>query len=139
MMAGIRSAHTRPEIVIRKALHRRGFRYRNQGGGLPGRPDIVLSRHKAVVFVHGCFWHRHAGCGKAANPKTREVFWQAKFAANVERDQRNIAALISLGWRVAVVWECATSARTVETTVEALGEWLVAGAKTLVLPLNSDL
>lgn len=134
MMAGIRSAHTRPEMVVRKALHRRGFRYRIQGRGLPGSPDIVLVRHKAVVFVHGCFWHRHADCAKAATPKSREAFWQAKFTANVDRDQRNITALISLGWRVAVVWECATAARTVEATAETLGEWLVTDVKTLIIP-----
>lgn len=136
MMAGIRSANTRPELVVRKALHRRGFRYRIQVRGLPGSPDIVLPRYKAVVFVHGCFWHRHAGCTKAATPKTREAFWQAKFAANVERDQRNVAALLSLGWRVAVVWECAAAVRTVETTLEALRDWLVTDAETLVLPVT---
>lgn len=134
MMAGIRSANTQPELLVRKALHRRGFRYRIQVRGLPGSPDIVLPRYNAVVFVHGCFWHRHLGCPKAATPKTREAFWQEKFTANIERDQKNIAALSSLGWRAAIVWECAASVRTVEATADVLGCWLITDAETLVLP-----
>jgi DNA mismatch endonuclease (patch repair protein) len=134
MMAGIRSAHTRPEQLVRKALHRRGFRYRVQDRDLPGSPDIVLPRYKAAVFIHGCFWHRHAGCAKSATPKTREAFWQAKFTANVERDKRNMAELSSLGWRVAVVWECTTTTKAVNVTVDALSDWLVSDLEALVLP-----
>jgi DNA mismatch endonuclease, patch repair protein len=134
MMAGIRSAHTRPELVVRKALHQRGFRYRLQARGLPGSPDIVLRRYNAVVFVHGCFWHRHTGCSKAATPTTRAAFWQAKFTANIERDKRNVAALSSLGWRVGIIWECATAAKSIEATVTALGNWLITDAETLALP-----
>ena len=83
-----------------------GFRYLLGGAGLPGRPDIVLPKHRTVVFVHGCFWHRHEGCGLARLPKSRVAFWKSKFDANVERDKRNLSELSSLGWRPLVIWEC---------------------------------
>lgn len=107
MMAGIRAVNTKPEIALRKALHRVGLRFRLHRKDLPGRPDIVLPRRNAVIFVHGCFWHRHEGCRLTSTPATRQDFWQEKFASNVDRDRRNIAALLADGWRVAVVWECA--------------------------------
>jgi len=107
MMAGIRGRDTRPELLLRKALHARGFRYRLADKRLPGSPDIVLPKYRAVIFVHGCFWHRHPGCGKATTPASNTDFWLAKFAANVTRDERNLHDLIDLGWRVAIVWECA--------------------------------
>ena len=106
MMAGIRGKDTRPEILLRKALHARGLRYRTGVRRLPGSPDIVLARWRTIVFVHGCFWHRHAGCTRTTVPKTRPEFWSAKFEANIARDARNEAALLDNGWRVAVVWEC---------------------------------
>lgn len=106
MMAGIRGANTQPEVRLRKALHRRGLRFRLHRAGLPGRPDIVFPGRMAAVMVHGCFWHRHPGCRFATVPATRPEFWQEKFRANVERDARNVAALRKLGWRVRVVWEC---------------------------------
>ncbi|MBU6440520.1 MAG: DNA mismatch endonuclease Vsr [Betaproteobacteria bacterium] len=105
MMAGIRGKDTRPELVVRSIVHRLGLRFRLHRKELPGRPDLVLSRHRTVIFVHGCFWHRH-DCGLAAVPKTRPEFWAGKFAANVQRDQRNRLALEGLGWRVIEVWEC---------------------------------
>ena len=91
---------------MRSALHRAGFRFRLYTKGLPGRPDIVLARHGVVIFIHGCFWHRH-GCTLSSEPATRRRFWQAKFDANVARDVRNARALRKLGWRVLTVWECA--------------------------------
>lgn len=107
MMAGIRGRNTRPELLLRKALHARGFRYRIADKRLPGSPDIVLPKYRVVIFVHGCFWHRHPGCSKATTPASNTDFWQAKFAANVARDERNLRELHHLGWRTAIVWECA--------------------------------
>ncbi len=106
MMAGIRGKDTRPEHFIRSALHRRGFRYRLHSRRLPGKPDLVLPRYHAVVFVHGCFWHRHPGCRYATFPASRPDFWEEKFRRNVERDQAHERQLVGAGWRVFVVWEC---------------------------------
>ena len=105
-MSRIRSSNTKPERMVRSLLHRLGYRFRLNRKDLPGTPDIVLPRHKAVVLVHGCYWHRHPGCRYAYTPKSRVEFWQAKFAANVERDKRVEAELVALGWRVFTVWEC---------------------------------
>lgn len=106
LMSRIRGKDTKPEIVVRSLLHRMGFRFRLHRRDLPGSPDIVLPRHGAVVFVHGCFWHRHARCKGATTPKSRVKFWQEKFAGNVERDKHNRRDLRRLGWKVLVVWEC---------------------------------
>ncbi len=107
-MSRVRGKDTRPELVVRRALHRMGYRFRLHRGDLPGSPDIVLPRHHAVIFVHGCFWHQHPdpACRLARRPKTRLDFWQTKFAANQARDLRTISALELLGWRVLVVWQC---------------------------------
>ena len=105
-MAAIRGKDTAPEMAVRKMLHGMGLRFRLHRKDLPGRPDIVLPRHRTVVFVHGCFWHRHEGCRFTTTPKTRQEFWQAKFDGNVARDRRNQADLVQLGWRILVVWEC---------------------------------
>ena len=123
MMAGIRAGNTRPERLLRSALHKRGLRFRLHARKLPGKPDLTFPRFKAVVFVHGCFWHRHSDCRYASTPTTRPEFWQAKFATNVERDSRNLAMLLALGWHVAVVWECALR-KGVEPVAEAVLEWL---------------
>lgn len=125
MMAGIKGADTKPERDLRLALHARGLRYRLQAKNLAGRPDLVFPRHRAVVFVHGCFWHRHAGCRYATLPATRPDFWQTKFAANVLRDERVRAELLQDGWRVATVWECALRRRTQrEAVADQVTEWL---------------
>ena len=105
LMSRIRGVDTKPELVVRRALHALGYRFRKHVGTLPGRPDVVFSRRRAAVFVHGCFWHRH-GCDKTYSPKSREQFWQAKFAGNVERDRRDQQRLADDGWRVFVAWEC---------------------------------
>jgi len=105
MMSRIRGSNTKPELAVRRALHARGYRFRTHVRGLPGTPDIVFSRRRAAVFVHGCFWHRH-GCGKSYTPKSRQDFWEKKFAANVERDKRVREALTGAGWRVFVAWQC---------------------------------
>ncbi len=105
-MSRIRRKDTRPELRVRSLLHRLGFRFRLHRRDLPGRPDIVLPRYRTVVFVHGCFWHRHPDCRYAYTPRSRVSFWTAKFAENVARDRRNQEALIEAGWRVLIVWEC---------------------------------
>lgn len=107
MMAAIRAKNTKPEILIRRGLHRLGFRFQLHRKDLPGKPDLVFPRHRAVVFVHGCFWHGH-DCQLFKWPKSRSEFWQRKIRENQERDQTAIAQLISTGWRVSQVWECAT-------------------------------
>ena len=108
IMRAVKRAHTKPEIIVRKALHALGLRFRLHRRDLPGSPDIVLPRFRTVVFVHGCFWHRHPGCRHATTPKSRQEYWLPKFEANVERDARKEAQLRELGWRVAVIWECET-------------------------------
>lgn len=111
-MSRIPSQNTKPEIALRHALHRLGLRFRLGGAGLPGRPDIVLSKHRAVVFVHGCFWHRHCGCKVASIPKSNTDFWVQKFERNVARDASVKAELEALGWHVLVAWECEVSAKS---------------------------
>lgn len=108
MMSRIRSTDTKPERIVRSSIHRLGYRFRLHDGRLPGSPDIVLPRLQTVVFVHGCFWHRHQGCRFAYIPKSRIEFWKSKFAANKKRDKIAIAMLEDLGWHVIVVWECET-------------------------------
>ena len=125
MMSNIRGKDTKPELALRLALHARGFRYRLHQKGLPGRPDLVFPKFRAAVFVHGCFWHRHPGCSKATTPATREDFWQNKFAANTNRDCRNIDHLQEAGWRVMVVWECELARGVSEETVDRVAAWLV--------------
>lgn len=105
-MSRIRSKDTAPEKLVRSALHRAGYRFRLHVKTLPGKPDIVLSKYKTVIFVHGCFWHRHPHCPKATNPSTHTDYWHKKFLQNVERDQREQAELKQMGWKVIVIWEC---------------------------------
>lgn len=106
LMSRIRGKDTAPERQVRSLLHRMGYRFRLHRRDLPGSPDIVLPRLRTVVFVHGCFWHRHAGCRYSTTPRSRARFWRLKFERNVERDGENRAALRRLGWRVITVWEC---------------------------------
>ncbi|RWP70312.1 MAG: DNA mismatch endonuclease Vsr [Mesorhizobium sp.] len=107
-MSRIRSSGTAPELAVRRMLHANGLRFRLHRKDLPGRPDIVLPRHRLVIFIHGCFWHQHSDCRLASKPKTRPDYWQPKLAGNVERDARNTSALQALGWRVETIWECDT-------------------------------
>lgn len=117
-MRSVRRQHTAPELVVRKAAHALGLRFRLHRKDLPGTPDLVFPKHRTALFVHGCFWHRHEHCRKATTPKTRVDFWSQKFERNQERDARNVAKLEALGWRVVVVWECQT--RRQEETAIAL-------------------
>lgn len=105
-MSRIRGRDTGPELRLRSLLHRAGFRFRLHAKKLPGRPDIILPRYRTAIFVHGCFWHRHAGCRNATTPSTRAEFWQEKFDGNVRRDARNRIDLEAAGWIVMTVWEC---------------------------------
>ena len=132
MMSGIRGKDTKPEMVLRRALHARGFRYRLHEKDIPGRPDLTLAKHRAVIFVHGCFWHRHEGCRYATTPASRPMFWAEKFAANVRRDHAALDALVADGWRVATIWECALrKPLSVEQTVVAIEKWLLSDSQVL--------
>lgn len=105
-MSRIRGKDTGPEMQLRSLLHRSGFRFRLHHPKLPGRPDLVLPKYHTVIFVHGCYWHRHKGCSKATTPKTRTDFWQKKFDGTVERDKRKAKELRGMGWNVITIWEC---------------------------------
>ncbi|WP_318248642.1 very short patch repair endonuclease [Geomonas subterranea] len=118
-MSRIRSKNTKPEVRVRSLLHRMGYRFRIHSRNLPGTPDIVLPRYKKVVFVHGCFWHRHPGCIEASRPKTNSAFWEEKISRNLLRDRRHVDSLEKLGWTVVVIWEC-----DVKGTDETLSSFL---------------
>lgn len=105
-MSRVKGRNTTPELKVRSLLHRLGFRFTLRRRDLPGRPDIVLPMHEAVIFVNGCFWHQHKDCPKSALPKTREEFWLTKLGGNVERDMCNVTELKQAGWKVLTVWEC---------------------------------
>lgn len=111
MMSGIRSTNTKPELLLRRGLHKLGYRYKLNDSSLPGSPDMVFPRYNAVIFANGCFWHRH-NCHLFKMPSTRSEFWNNKFDANVAKDRRAVEALLSMGWRVCVVWECAMKGKT---------------------------
>ena len=134
MMASIRGRNTRPEMALRKALHRRGFRYRLHDRKLPGHPDLVLPKYRAVIFVHGCFWHRHSGCRYATTPATNIESWDRKFRDNVERDERNIGKLRGQGWRITVIWECALKGDNPEVIADKVSLWLQEGGSWLEIP-----
>jgi DNA mismatch endonuclease, patch repair protein len=117
IMGAVRDRNTKPEIIVRKAAHSIGLRFRLRGA-LPGRPDLVLSKWKTVVFVNGCFWHRHPGCKRTTTPKSNIEFWTQKFENNVRRDSANYARLADMGWRVIVFWQCEVG--TVDRTISLL-------------------
>ena len=110
-MAAVKNKNTAPEIIVRKTLHRLGYRFRLHRRDLPGNPDIVLPKYRAVIFVHGCFWHGHPGCSRASRPRTNAEFWNTKLDKNLRRDQEVQARLHALGWRVLVIWQCRTKDR----------------------------
>jgi DNA mismatch endonuclease (patch repair protein) len=122
MMSGIRATNTQPEKLLRSLLHRAGFRFRIHVADLPGKPDLLLARYHAAIFVHGCFWHGH-GCSLFKWPSTRRDFWREKISGNCKRDAKNIAALKKLGWRVAIVWECELR-EDHETVKREVSKWL---------------
>ncbi|MBO5606440.1 MAG: DNA mismatch endonuclease Vsr [Treponema sp.] len=130
-MAKIKGTDTDPEKRVRSALHKIGYRFRKNDKRLPGKPDAVFPHYHAVVFVNGCFWHFHEGCPKARIPRSNTEFWKAKLLRNRERDKREISALLSEGWRVAVVWECAITgknrARKISDVSSRISLWLEEG------------
>lgn len=127
MMAGIGGKNTQPELLIRKELHRRGLRYVLDGAGLPGRPDVVLPKWKVAIFVHGCFWHWH-GCSLSKMPTNNRPFWKTKLDANTNRDTVALLSLLSAGWRVATIWECALRGKNatakLASRIDTLASWI---------------
>lgn len=126
MMAGIRGKDTKPEMLIRHGLHARGYRYRLHDKKLPGKPDLVFAKYSAVIFVNGCFWHGH-NCHLFKIPKSNTDFWSNKIARNRELDAIHEAQLVSMGWRIGVIWECTLKGKTkvnFENLLELVGKWL---------------
>lgn len=123
MMSGIRAKDTRPELVLRRALHALGFRYRLHVRNLPGKPDLVFPKYRAIIQVHGCFWHRH-GCSKTTDPASNSEFWQMKFARNVVRDREVECRLRELGWRVGIVWECEIASEQKLLWIDAISRFI---------------
>jgi DNA mismatch endonuclease (patch repair protein) len=131
MMSGIRSGNTKPEIVTRKALHRLGYRFRLNSKIGKIKPDIVLRKYKVAVLTHGCYWHQHQGCKLAYSDRNYAEKWQKKFNDNIARDQRVLEQLLDQGWRVAVIWECATrEVELFEPLIRHLDEWIKAGSSS---------
>ncbi len=126
MMAGIKGKDTKPEVLLRKELYKRGFRYRKNVKGIEGKPDLVLRKYKALVFIHGCFWHGHENCRLFRMPKSKVEFWTEKIGGNIERDKRKMQKLLDEGWRILVVWECSVKGKKerVQLTADLAEEWL---------------
>ena len=122
MMAGIRSKDTRPELLLRKALHAAGLRYRLHVRTLPGKPDLVFPKYQAVVFVHGCFWHGHNQCARFRLPLSNTAFWEEKIKGNISRDFKNKKLLETMGWNVFVIWECEITKKTIHTLADKLSK-----------------
>ncbi len=119
-MSQIRGKDTGIEVLVRKYLFSQGFRYRKNVASLPGKPDIVLPKYRTIIFVNGCFWHRHQGCKYCYNPKTRVDFWESKFKKNITNDKEHVEALHNLGWNVITVWECELKKDKVDITLQKL-------------------
>lgn len=139
MMAGIKGRNTKPELLVRSLLHKRGFRYRLHVKDLPGKPDIVLPRYRSVIFVHGCFWHGHQGCHLFKLPATRTEFWQEKILRNQTNDHRAVELLLASNWRVCIVWECSIrgAKKDPERVVNTIIDWLSGTELCLEIRENS--
>ncbi|MDE0242222.1 MAG: very short patch repair endonuclease [Deltaproteobacteria bacterium] len=120
VMSRVKAKHSSAEMRVRHIAHSLGLRYRLHRHDLPGSPDLVFPRHRAVIFVHGCFWHRHPGCKRASTPKSQVTYWMDKFERNVARDRQAVIDLRALGWRVLVIWECET--KSSKLVLQRLGE-----------------
>lgn len=130
IMARVRSQDTRPEMIVRRGLHGRGYRFRLHRKDLPGKPDLVFPRHNACLFIHGCFWHGHLGCGRM--PSTRQDYWLPKISRNAERDAEAANRLLAQGWRVLVVWECAITGRKKlrnADLLDSIEHWLLSSSE----------
>ncbi|WP_240421974.1 very short patch repair endonuclease [Paenibacillus periandrae] len=114
IMSKVKSKNTTPELIVRRLLHKMGYRFRLHRTDLPGKPDIVLPKHKKVIFVNGCFWHGHNNCKKSQLPETNKEFWEDKISRNIKRDTENIIKLIEMGWGVLTIWDCQTKKRDLE-------------------------
>lgn len=126
MMSGIRNKNTRPELLVRTALFARGYRYRLHASNLVGKPDMIFPKYKALIFIHGCFWHAHH-CHLFKWPSTREVFWREKITSNQVRDEKNQALLLADGWRIGIIWECALKGkhrRDLPHVIDMIDRWL---------------
>ncbi len=135
MMSGIRGKDTRCELVIRKGLHRKGFRYRLHDSSLPGKPDVVLPRYKATILVNGCFWHGH-DCHLFKWPSSRAEFWKTKIEGNQQKDEETLAKLSAMGWRALVIWECTTKGKEkwpMERMLSTIADWVIMGTEYLEL------
>ena len=133
MMSGIRSKNTKVEIVIRRALHKKGFRFRLHQSGLPGKPDLVFPKYKAIVFTHGCFWHGH-DCPLFKWPSSRSDFWKKKINRNKEKDGETLEKLLDRGWRVMIIWECALKGSgkiSFEKIISSAAKFLTGTRKSL--------
>ena len=134
-MAAIKGKNTKPELMVRRGLHARGFRYSLHRKDLPGKPDMTLPKYNAVIFVNGCFWHGH-NCKAFSWPKTRQAFWREKISRTVERDNENAKLLIGQGWRVATIWECALKGPNklgIDNITQELSEWLYSEDEVLTI------
>ena len=135
MMSNIKGKNTKPEIVVRSMLHQKGFRFRLHDKKLPGKPDIVLRKYRAVIFVHGCYWHRHVHCKLASTPKQNAKFWKQKFNDNVRRDSEVYYQLKVLGWRTAIIWECSTRDKTnIQNHIDTLANWIKSDSEYIEIP-----
>lgn len=141
-MSGIRGRNTKPEKIVRRELHARGFRFALHPMQLPGRPDIALTRWRVAVFVNGCFWHLH-GCGLSKVPSSNTTFWQRKLQGNRDRDEIAVLTLISMGWRVATVWECglrgAKAQQQLSGAMDRLAAWIRGHDEQLAIELPNHL
>jgi DNA mismatch endonuclease, patch repair protein len=124
-MSMIRPRNTKPEMIVRKYLHKNGLRYKLHDSSLPGKPDLVLPKHKKAVFINGCFWHGHSGCRYYVMPKTRSEWWNAKLTRNKERDDENYSALRIMGWKVICIWECDLKKNKIDKTLGRLVKQLL--------------
>jgi DNA mismatch endonuclease (patch repair protein) len=141
MMSGIKGKNSKPEIVIRQMLFAAGYRFRLHRRDLPGTPDIVMQGRRIAIFVHGCFWHAHKGCKYFKIPSTRPDFWLAKLRSNVDRDQKSVEKLGTLGWRVVCIWECAIrDSETAQSLRERTVEWIDSEVQNgeIAAPANRD-
>ncbi|NAS95373.1 very short patch repair endonuclease [Pseudomonas syringae pv. actinidifoliorum] len=134
MMSGIRSKNTKPELFLRRFLHKKGFRFRLHQKIFGGRPDLVLKKYKLAVFVHGCFWHRHLNCNYATTPSSRAEFWVKKFEDNTRRDKKNIAEFLCEDWRVLVVWECGL--KHSKDNLEYIVRLILSDEKLMIWPIT---
>lgn len=134
MMSNIKGKNTKPEIIVRRYLHAVGFRFRLHSKGLPGCPDLVLKKYRLIIFVHGCFWHRHEGCAYKTMPSSQTEFWEKKFSKNVERDNRQIDELLHSGWRVLVIWECGVKHSRID--FDSLQNLIEGKERRMVWPLK---